>query len=29
MVIEEMLEDGEPMPGGVTVYEEPRVAVTV
>jgi len=29
MVIEEMLEDGEAMPVGVTVYEEPRVAATV
>ncbi|MFZ0963312.1 MAG: type II toxin-antitoxin system HicB family antitoxin [Terriglobia bacterium] len=29
MVIEEMLEDGEPVPAGVTMYEEPRVAVTV
>jgi len=29
MVIEEMLEDGEPVPAGVVMYEEPRVAVTV
>jgi hypothetical protein len=29
MVIEEMLEDGEPIPAGVAVYDKPRVAVTV
>lgn len=29
MVIEEMLEDGEPLPAGVMVYDEPRVSVTV
>jgi predicted RNase H-like HicB family nuclease len=29
MVIEEMLEDGEPLPGGVMVYDEPFVSVTV
>ena len=29
MVIEEMLEDGEPIPGSVMVYDEPRVAVTL
>jgi predicted RNase H-like HicB family nuclease len=29
MVIEEMLEDGEPIPGGVMICDEPRLAVTV
>ncbi len=29
MVIEDMLEDGEPIPQGVMVYEEPLVSVTV
>jgi predicted RNase H-like HicB family nuclease len=29
MVIEEMLEDGEPIPASVTVSEKPVVAVTV
>ena len=29
MVIEDMLEDGEPLPAEVMIYEEPRVAVTV
>ena len=29
MVIESMLEDGEPIPEGVMVYDEPLVSVTV
>ncbi len=29
MVIEEMLQDGEPIPKGVMVFDEPLVAVTV
>jgi len=29
MVIEDMLEDGEPIPEGVRVYDEPLVAVTL
>ncbi len=29
MVIEDMLEDGEPIPEGVMVYDEPLVSVTV
>jgi predicted RNase H-like HicB family nuclease len=29
MVIEDMLEDGEPIPEGVMISEEPLVAVTV
>ena len=29
MVIEEMLRDGEPIPEGVKVYNEPLVSVTV
>ncbi len=29
MVIEDMLEDGEPIPQGVMVYDEPLVSVTV
>ncbi|HEV2380040.1 MAG TPA: type II toxin-antitoxin system HicB family antitoxin [Terriglobia bacterium] len=29
MVIEDMLEDGQPLPDGVMVSEEPLVAVTV
>jgi predicted RNase H-like HicB family nuclease len=29
MVIEDMLEDGEPVPDGVMVYDEPLVSVTV
>jgi predicted RNase H-like HicB family nuclease len=29
MVIEDMLEDGEPIPEGAIVYNEPVVAVTV
>ena len=29
VVIEEMLEDGDPIPEGVKVYDEPLVSVTV
>ena len=29
MVIEDMLEDGEPIPDGLMVYDEPLVSVTV
>ena len=29
MVIEDMLKDGEPIPKGVMIYEEPLVSVTV
>lgn len=29
IVIEEMLEDGEPIPAGVMVHDEPLVSVTV
>ncbi len=29
VVIEEMLEDGEPIPQGVTIYDEPMLSVTV
>ncbi len=29
VVIEEMLQDGEPIPAGVRVYDEPLVTVTV
>jgi hypothetical protein len=29
MVIEDMLEDGEPVPDGIMVYDEPLVSVTV
>jgi len=29
MVIEELLEDGKPLPTGVTVHDEPLVSVTV
>jgi len=29
VVIEDMLEDGEPIPEGVRVYDEPLVAVTL
>ncbi len=29
IVIEDMIEDGEPLPEGVMVYDEPRVSVTL
>ena len=29
LVIEDMLEDGEPVPDGVMIYDEPLVSVTV
>ena len=29
MVIEDMLEDGDPIPDGVMVYDEPLVSITV